>query len=96
MRNMMMLNVVTLPVVLFTLSCCVSTGDGVLKDQSAEVGFTDTLQEYWNSVSTKITNWYETAASSSTAQFLKGVMNNSTAAINTYTRILFDQLMHSV
>ncbi|XP_078389783.1 apolipoprotein C-II-like [Cetorhinus maximus] len=92
----MKLNVIALAAILLALYCCESTGYSVLKEQPAKEGFAESLKQYWSSVSTQITDWYERAASSSTGQYLKGAFNNGTAAINTYTRILVDQLMHSV
>ncbi|XP_067831390.1 apolipoprotein C-II-like [Heptranchias perlo] len=68
----------------------------VLEDEPVEGGFTDKLWRYWDNASTQVTEWIDSASSSTASQYLKAAFNGSSTAITTYTNILMDQVMHLV
>ncbi|XP_078092363.1 apolipoprotein C-II-like [Mustelus asterias] len=92
----MRLYVLTLAALFITPCCCALIGASLVMQPDAEEGFSHTLEQFWNSFSTGTTDWFRNVSASPTAQYLKDAFNNGTAAINTYTRILIDQLVHSV
>ncbi|XP_062895109.1 apolipoprotein C-II-like [Mobula hypostoma] len=61
-----------------------------------EESLASTLRQYWDTTYNRVSQWVDSLSESTTAQYIRSAFNGSSAALATYTKVFFDQVMHMV